>query len=341
MRKYLIVAVVSAWLLLSVVCLLSWLPIVDQIAFAEPTSTPTLTPTPTNTSTPTPTPTPTVTPTATPTPTPTPPPLAISLEVDPPAVAQGHTLVIRVRANRAVTLTGTLDDRALTWAEGSGDYWALLGFTPRSPVGPRTLRVVAVDELGETVETAATVEVTATDFPVEQINLPPDRQALLDPTILKAERERLKPIWGHFGSERLWEGVFLVPSEGEVTSAYGTRRSYSGGPPTGYHEGLDLGAAEGTAVVAGNRGRVTLAEPLQVRGNAVILDHGWGVQTGYYHLSEIKVQAEQEVAKGELIGLAGSTGLVTGAHLHWDFRVGGINVDPLEWTEREWGMDLE
>jgi murein DD-endopeptidase MepM/ murein hydrolase activator NlpD len=77
-------------------------------------------------------------------------------------------------------------------------------------------------------------------------------------------------------------------------------------------------------------GVVVLAEPLQVRGNAVIIDHGQGVLTGYWHLSEIFVQPGQVVAPGDLLGLVGNTGLSTGAHLHWEMHIYGMAVDPLQ-----------
>jgi murein DD-endopeptidase MepM/ murein hydrolase activator NlpD len=76
-----------------------------------------------------------------------------------------------------------------------------------------------------------------------------------------------------------------------------------------------------------------MAEPLSVRGNAVLLDHGWGVLTGYWHLSAIEVALGQEVEQGELIARIGSTGLSTGAHLHWEMWVSGTNVNPLQWLE--------
>jgi murein DD-endopeptidase MepM/ murein hydrolase activator NlpD len=76
-----------------------------------------------------------------------------------------------------------------------------------------------------------------------------------------------------------------------------------------------------------------MAEQLTLRGNAVVLDHGWGVLTGYWHLSAIEVQVGQKVAQGDLIARIGSTGLSTGAHLHWEMWVGGVNVNPLQWLE--------
>jgi murein DD-endopeptidase MepM/ murein hydrolase activator NlpD len=76
-----------------------------------------------------------------------------------------------------------------------------------------------------------------------------------------------------------------------------------------------------------------MAEPLAVRGNALLLDHGWGVLTGYWHLSTMEVQVGQEVAQGDMIARIGSTGLSTGAHLHWEMWVGGVTVNPLQWVE--------
>jgi murein DD-endopeptidase MepM/ murein hydrolase activator NlpD len=78
-----------------------------------------------------------------------------------------------------------------------------------------------------------------------------------------------------------------------------------------------------------------MAEPLQVRGEVVILDHGWGVFSGFWHLSQIDVTAGQAVDRGDIVGLVGDTGLSTGPHLHWEMRVGGVPVDPLQWTQRE------
>ena len=68
-----------------------------------------------------------------------------------------------------------------------------------------------------------------------------------------------------------------------------------------------------------------------VRGNATLIDHGWGVYSGFWHQSQILVQIGQMVEQNEVVGLVGGTGLVTGAHLHWDLWVNGVQVDPLDW----------
>jgi murein DD-endopeptidase MepM/ murein hydrolase activator NlpD len=260
----------------------------------------------------------------------------IAVELKPLPVIQGQTLAIKIKTDGPVNLTGSLDNRPLVFVGENGHYWALVGIQANAQVGPYLLELTATDSAGKATETSELVQVVASDFTTEQITLPPQASKLLDPALIKAENERLSQIVGIFSRQQLWEGLFRAPLQGplRVTSAFGTRRSYSGGPPTSHHEGLDYGAATGTLVLAAAAGRVALAEDLTVRGKAVIIDHGLGVYSGYYHLSEIAVRAGQEVERGDTIGKVGSTGLSTGSHLHWEIRVNGIYVDPLQWTQQ-------
>jgi murein DD-endopeptidase MepM/ murein hydrolase activator NlpD len=141
-------------------------------------------------------------------------------------------------------------------------------------------------------------------------------------------------LWSQVGPRPLWEGTFGLPiASNRVTSPFGTRRSYNNGPVGGFHTGTDFGAGNGTPIYAPAAGRVALAEELVVRGNSVLIDHGLGVFSGYWHQSDLAVQEGQTVQPGDPIGYVGDTGLVTGNHLHWEMRVGGIAVDPMQWTE--------
>lgn len=302
-----------------------------------PTATPTMTPTVTPTSTLTPTPSPTFTPTPSPTPTPLPPP-QLALFLVPNPVVQGHVVVIRVTASRPVTVTGSLGNRPLVLTETSpGEYWTPVGIHALGVTGRRDVRIQAFDELGREVRESGTVEVVAGKFATENIMLSPEIAALLDPELLHAEREKLQTMWSRFTPQQLWNGVWTRPGGTETTSTFGNRRSYNGGPVTDYHAGQDFRAEAGDPVMAPAAGVVALAEPLTVRGNSVWIDHGLGVYSGYFHLSEIAVEVGQTVKPGDLLGRVGSTGLSTGPHVHWEVRVGGIAVDPLEWTERAIG----
>ncbi len=297
----------------------------------EPLAAVLFTPTPTATSTATPTPTSTPTPTATPTPTPE--PLSVELRVEPMELAQGGTLAIEVQSNREVTLTGTLGELTLDFVELEGSYWALAGFASWAAVGPGQIVVGARSTLGEQVLVTDVVTVTYGQFPSEVIDIPTEREYLLDPEIVREERERLEAIYAQRSSSKLWDDVFGYPVDKlTITSAYGAIRQYDTGP--GRHAGVDLDGETGEPAYAAASGRVALSEALQVRGNTVIIDHGLGIYSIYCHLSDLVIQEGEAVSKGQVIGHLGSTGLSTGTHLHWELRVGGVAVDPFEWTRR-------
>ena len=138
-------------------------------------------------------------------------------------------------------------------------------------------------------------------------------------------------------SDRFWNSIFTAPAAYPdcFTSRFGTRRTYKVTNTQiqipGFHTGLDFCGGEGLAITAPAPGRVIFAQSLTVRGNATIIDHGWGVYSGFWHQSEFKVQVGDIVEQGQLIGLVGGTGRVTGAHLHWEIWVNGVQVDPLDW----------
>jgi len=257
----------------------------------------------------------------------------VAVELTPSPIVQGQTLVVKVRAEGIVGLSGLYDrDGPVVFVEGEGERWALIGIHALTEVGTHPLKLTATDAAGQQTEILLSVLVVDGGYGVENIVLPPARSALLDPDLINAEWERLAQVFRAFGRQQLWVGPFIVPAEGPITSQFGTRRSYNGGPAQSYHEGIDYDAPPGASVLAANDGQVALAEPLTVRGNAVIIDHGLGVHSGYYHLSEINVQEGQQVKKGDVVGKVGDTGLATGPHLHWEIRVSGINVDPGQWT---------
>jgi murein DD-endopeptidase MepM/ murein hydrolase activator NlpD len=122
-------------------------------------------------------------------------------------------------------------------------------------------------------------------------------------------------------------GTLTLPVAGPVTSPFGARTS----PITGaqeFHEGIDIGAAQGTPIRAAASGTVTFAGQMSGYGNIVIVQHAGGMQTRYAHQSAMSVTAGQTVAAGEVIGAVGATGEATGPHLHFEVRLNGVAVDP-------------
>jgi murein DD-endopeptidase MepM/ murein hydrolase activator NlpD len=128
-------------------------------------------------------------------------------------------------------------------------------------------------------------------------------------------------------TDREWAGPFQAPVEAPISDVFGTRRTFNGEVKS-VHQGLDFGAAPGSVVHAVNAGTVLLARPLYFEGNFVVLDHGRGLLTLYLHLSEFKVKEGDRVARGQPIGLVGSTGRATGPHLHFAVRWQGVYLDP-------------
>jgi murein DD-endopeptidase MepM/ murein hydrolase activator NlpD len=262
------------------------------------------------------------------------------IDIGPLPLQQGSAMVVSVRTDRPVTLTGAFEGWAIPFAVSGDQYIGLVGVSanPATGVAPgiHPITLTAVTAQHEQVSIVSNVQINAGHFNSEYINLPPDRQALLDPVLVQTEREKLDAVWTIFNPTRYWSGAFAVPAATytKISSPFGTRRAYAGGPFSSYHEGTDFALGAGTPVYAPAAGVVVLAEPLTVRGNAVVIDHGWGVYSGYWHLSQIEVEVGQSVQPGDELALSGNTGLSTGAHLHWDLRIRGLNVDPLQFARR-------
>ncbi|HZP57537.1 MAG TPA: M23 family metallopeptidase [Dehalococcoidia bacterium] len=299
----------------------------------------TRTPTPTETATASPTATATSTPTATPTPEPTATPVPRSAVADDPVASdgltlgQGRTAIVRWPAGGAATASLTFRGLRLPMLHDEGDFWLPIGVGPDTPVGAYALTIVTADGAGNAVESrTVTVNVVATDFPVEEIDVPPSQDNLLSPDEVQKELNIRAEVFARFTPEKLWSGPFILPVSGPVTSPFGISRSYNGAPVSSHHSGTDFGVAEGTPVMAAASGRVAFAGALTTRGNSVIIDHGLGVFTAYHHLSRIDVAEGQAIAQGQVLGAAGMTGLATGPHLHWELIVMGQNVDPTIWT---------
>ncbi|HET9493024.1 MAG TPA: M23 family metallopeptidase [Chloroflexia bacterium] len=260
---------------------------------------------------------------------------------NPPRVAEGHTATIQVAARDGVTVTGTYQGRPLLFQRDSerGVSWALLGTNPLGDTGPRSVAVTVQTTGGASRTVTRTLEVVPFAFPSEVLRFDEETSQLLDPKLTAAERETLDRIFSGRSPVRHWAGPFRMPIDGQirVTSYFATRRCYNcaaGGTPTSYHGGMDMRAAEGTPVRAPEAGVVVYAGPLAVRGNTVIIDHGMGVFTLLAHNSRVTSTVGQAVAKGEQVALSGNTGLSNGPHVHWEVRVSGPPVDPLEWVNR-------
>lgn len=205
----------------------------------------------------------------------------------------------------------------------------LIAVPYHSKPGTETIGLEWIDRKGRRGLTVS-LKILSRRFKSEKLHVTPSRvtPASEDVERIKREGEEVRAVYAASRPQRLWNEPFQRPLNGLVTSPYGTRRLLNGKLKS-YHGGVDFRAAIGTPVYAANTGSVGLAKNLFYSGNIVILDHGGGLFTTYAHLSRIDVTPGRLVEKGQVIGLAGATGRVSGPHLHWGVKVNGVNVNPL------------
>ena len=132
-----------------------------------------------------------------------------------------------------------------------------------------------------------------------------------------------------------WDSAWVLPVVGEVSGLFGSGRTYNGVPSNEWHHGHDIAAQHGDPIMAPANGVVVWTGELVLHGEGLIIDHGAGVYSGYWHMSLVAVREGMEVSPGDWLGNIGSTGLSTGPHLHWEVIVQGVDVNPLQWLSEE------
>jgi murein DD-endopeptidase MepM/ murein hydrolase activator NlpD len=247
------------------------------------------------------------------------------------AVAQGQAVRLEVFDEAG------LDAVHVTWGQRDipfvrrGDVWqAAVGVDLDAPVGEHEAQITLRFADGRETQRAETLVVGRVDFPTTELTVEPRYVELSPEDQARADREsrEIDAIYATLTPESYWSEPFIVPVTGTTGGRnFGHRRVFNG-QPRAPHSGADLRASTGTPIHAANRGRVVLAKELFFSGNAVFIDHGLGLYSVYLHLSEIRVEPGDIVERGEVVGLAGATGRVTGPHLHWGARVLDARVDP-------------
>ncbi len=268
-----------------------------------------------------------------------------AVTLDPTPLAQGKAVAIQVVSRQELNLEGSLLGHDLHFFPFRQDtYAAVQGVHAMTEPGLYPLELQGTLADGRRFAFSQMVPIQAVNYPFDTpLKVDP---ATIDPAVTKPEDEAWAALMQPATPERLWEGVFQLPSPLPAdycletnecwSSRFGNRRSYNGSPYQYFHTGLDIVGKVGTEIYAPAPGEVVFAGPLTVRGNATVINHGWGVYTAYMHQSEILVEVGERVEAGQLIGRVGGTGRVQGPHLHWEVWAGGVQVDPLDWLQRSY-----
>jgi murein DD-endopeptidase MepM/ murein hydrolase activator NlpD len=247
------------------------------------------------------------------------------------AVAPGEVVLVDVSADRALqAVSADWLAQPVAFFRVDDTHWrGLAPIDVGAKAGPQVLHVRARAANGA-LERDYPITIAARTFPARKITVDPRFANPPESELARIERERqvVEGIFARSTPERLWSGTFVAPVPGASTSSFG-RRTILNGEARGQHTGTDFQAAAGTPVVAPNRGRVVLAADHYFPGRTIIIDHGLGLYSYLAHLSEFTVAEGDMVERGQKIALSGSTGRVTGPHLHWTMRIGHARVDPL------------
>lgn len=245
--------------------------------------------------------------------------------VFPASASQGAMVIGKVPAGSSVRYAG----RELR-VSGYGSVVFGIG---RDEKGPLRVEVRRPDGSSE----AASITVTARDWPTERVNGVPPKTVNPPPAIaerIAREQAQVTESRKRDDNRTDFAQTFIWPVQGRISGRFGNARVYNGQPGSG-HSGMDIAVPTGTPVKAPAAGVVTFVGPdLYLTGGTLVLDHGYGISSNFLHLSRIDVKVGDRIEQGQAIAAVGATGRATGPHLHWGMNWFDTRIDPLLVLER-------
>ena len=262
---------------------------------------------------------------------------SLRLSIPKEAHFQGEIVSVSASSRHPIQqIQASFADRKINFfPDAKRQLWtALVGIDIETKPGRHDVRGTVGYQDQTTATFDESLEVLQKEFPEERVEVDEEYVTPSPENGKRAEAEskRLEALWKTSSPAKLWQGVFVQPARGKVTSPLGARRLLNDKPGS-RHTGVDLAASEGTLVKSANRGQIVVADELFFSGNTVVIDHGLGLYTIYAHCSKLLVKEGQSVKKGQSIARVGSTGRTTGAHLHWGCRLNGSRVNALALTQ--------
>lgn len=242
---------------------------------------------------------------------------------------QGQVLLVNLAIKGQPTdITGRFLGRRVPFFRDASGPVGLLGIDMQDAPGTHELSIDVTDAQGAR-RLSYNVLVIKERYPVQHLTLPKDKVDLDDESLVrvKAEQEQVNTTLAEMSPERFWEGGFIEPVHGTVSGAFGRVRVING-QARSPHNGEDIAAPLGADVLAMNDGVARLTVDHFFSGKGVFVDHGLGLYSMYFHLSDIAVQNGERVTRGQVIGKVGASGRATGPHLHWGVRLNGARVNP-------------
>lgn len=246
-------------------------------------------------------------------------------------VKQGDVLAIGVtNMLEAFPVTGQTDTEGvlITFAPvGAHTAVAFVAVTHNRPTGEYTVHVEGGGYSWDVPYTVVEAEFEKQNLIIDTSN--PVISEAASPKAYQQYRDKIYPLFEQADEEIYWNGNFIWPVEARLSTTYGLFRYTNGSTTPSRHSGIDIAADADSPIVAPAAGRVVLAEYLLNTGWTIVIEHGGGLKSYYYHMNEIAVEPGQMVEQGQNIGKVGSTGYSTGAHLHFEMRIGTQTLNPM------------
>lgn len=226
-------------------------------------------------------------------------------------------------------------NRKYSFYKTGDDRWqVIIGVPIEQKPGKYLADVIITSDQGKEKHIQKSVSIFKTQFPFSSYWLKPSRNKLRAKEIVNNEWADIEAVLLNEENQARWFDRFDLPAKAEISQGFGYRQIINN-KPSGSHRGVDIAVSTGTPIHAANNGKVVFAKKLQAFGNTMVIDHGAGVHTLYFHLSKFTQDVGSFVKKGDIIALSGNTGVSSGPHLHWGMSVHNLRVDPMQWVGRE------
>lgn len=256
-----------------------------------------------------------------------------AINISSKEVKNANTFLITLEEENILNPKLTFDKHNIDFfkhKKNENSYYALIPVSYYKKIGDYKIILSYIKE-GKKEFKGISIKVIDGKYKSEVINVPKGKVTLNNKNKKRTKKEYAEAmnIYNTVDKDLYFNDEFIYPINTKITSSFGKKRVYNGSLKS-YHSGTDFKAAISTPIKASNNGIISISENRFYSGNSIVINHGQGIYSCYFHLSKMNFKVGDVVKKGDIIGLSGDTGRVTGPHLHFSFRVYGIQVDPLQ-----------
>ncbi|MEO1938047.1 MAG: M23 family metallopeptidase [Sulfurimonas sp.] len=262
---------------------------------------------------------------------------ALPLHISKKTLANGETTLLLLPKEKGVAYEKVCHKKEcfeIFLTPSKQEYYALIPFSYYDKAGNKELLLYYKEKKEEKREPFF-IKLKYGNYKKESIHVSSKKVNPKSPKVKKRTAREYREaiaLYNRVTPKLYIDKPFILPLESVITSEFGKARVYNGSLK-GYHSGTDFRASVGTAVRAANDGVIAYVGKRFYSGGTVIIDHGEGIYSCYFHLSKFLAQKGQKIQRGEILGLSGKSGRVTGPHLHFAIRVHGVQVNPLQFIE--------